>query len=806
MLISLDWIRDFSTIPDLPPRDIYSRFTLATAEVEDLTTVNEHLEKIVIAEILSFEKHPEADKLNLVTFKIGDNDIRKVVCGASNVKVGIRIPYAPLGVKLPNGLLLEAKKIRGVLSEGMLCSEEELGFALESEGIMELPVDAPIGMNMLTYFKMKKDTIFDIDNKSLTHRPDLWGHFGMAREFSAIFETPLKNRFDEAWENGLKKRFTSSPSPIKVRFEGESAGLAYFGLSINNVSVGESPEWLKSRLKACGLRSINNIVDISNYVMLELGMPLHIFDREKISGNEVIIKKLNSDVTFKTLDEVDRKLESGDTVICDSNGPLVLAGIMGGLNSGVGENTKNLFIEVANWKAAMVRRTSTRLGLRTDSSQRFEKTLDSKLCERSMLRTLELLLELSPKAEVVGSLEYAGVDLATIPTLKIKTSLKKINTVLGHTLSEEKLLSILHSLDFKTSKESGDILNVTVPSYRSTKDIEQEADLIEEVGRIIGYDNIAPTSPLDGISPVKLTELQKVQRRVRDFFVLQGKSFEVMTYPLIGESLLKHVSWPQTTSLKLVNSLSVDHNMMRPSLIPSLLDVCEKNIKNFERFRFFEIGRSYLEDSKNFSKESMQVGAVFFDKEVNPFLDMVNVATNLLSSLNLSFDLVELNSKFQNPLVPSDWIGVHPFEYQNIRVMGKFSGVLFSVHPLVLRNLKIKGHCSVFIFDLSIFENFSSKDKTKYKALNKFPISTFDWTVVAETHSLASEVLSACKKVKIKELKDVQILDIFESENKKFFTLRATLADEAQTMTTELLKQAESALIDASSKAGFNLK
>jgi phenylalanyl-tRNA synthetase beta chain len=805
MLISIDWIRDFTDVPNLPAKDIYTRFTLATAEVEDVQTVGEHLEKIVIAEILSFEKHPEADKLNLVTFTIGNNDVRKVVCGASNVKVGIKIPYAPLGVKLPNGLLLEAKKIRGVLSEGMLCSEEELGFAEDSEGIMELPADAPLGVNMLTFFKMKKDTILDIDNKSLTHRPDLWGHYGMSREFSAIFETPLKSRFTKEWSDGLKKHFTSDKSPIAVRFDGESAGLSYFGLSVNNVSVGESPEWMKARLKACGLRSINNIVDISNYVMLELGMPLHIFDRDQIAGSEVIIKKLTVDTTFKTLDEVDRKLTVGDTVISDANGPLVLAGIMGGLKSGVSDSTKNIFIEVANWKAAMVRRTSTRLGLRTDSSQRFEKTLDSNLTERTLLRTLELILELCPGATVVGKAEYAGNDLSQTKILKIETSLKKIKTVLGFDLSEERLLSILTALDFHSEK-NGDKLTVTVPSYRSTKDVEQEADLIEEVGRIIGYDNIIPKSPLDGITPVKLTELQKVQRRVRDFMTLQGKSFEIMSYPLIGESLLKRVSWPKSTSLKLVNSLSQDHDLMRPSLIPSLLEVCETNAKNFERFRFFELGRAYTEDQKSFAKESLHLGAVFADKDKNPYVDMVNVITNLLGGLNVTPEFVERNVKFENPLVPSEWIGNHPFEFQNIRVMGKFLGVVFSVHPLVLRNLKIKGHVTIALFDLSMFENFSAKDKTKYKPLNKFPISTFDWTIIASEETLASEVLNACKKVKLKELKDVQILDIFTNENKKFITVRATLSDETQTLTSEFLKQTEIMLIDATSKAGFKLK
>jgi phenylalanyl-tRNA synthetase beta chain len=805
MLISIDWIRDFVQVPNIPAKDIYTRFTLATAEVEGILTVDEHLEKIVIAEILSFEKHPEADKLNLVTFRISETEIRKVVCGASNVKVGIKIPYAPLGVKLPNGLLLEAKKIRGILSEGMLCSEEELGFALESEGIMELPSDAPLGVNMLTYFKMKKDTILDIDNKSLTHRPDLWGHFGMAREFSAMFEVPLLNRFTKEWSDGLRKKFATSSSPIIPRFEGESAGISYFGLSLDQVVVKESPEWLKSRLKACGLRSINNIVDISNYVMLELGMPLHIFDREQIQGPEVIIKKIIKEETFKTLDDIDRSLIPGDTVISDSSGPLVLAGIMGGKKSGVSETTTKIFIEVANWKAAMVRRTSTRLGLRSDSSQRFEKTLDSHLTERTLLRTLELVLELCPEAVVVGKSEYAGINLSESKILKIKTSLVKIKTVLGCDLTSERLTKILTALDFKIEADGASLL-VTVPTYRSTKDIEQEADLIEEVGRIIGYDNITPLSPLDTIAPVKLTDMQKVQRRVRDFMVQQGKSFEVMSYPLIGESLLKKVSWPTSTTLKLINSLSVDHDLMRPSLIPSLLEITETNVKNFERARFFEIGRSYTEDSIHFSKENLHLGTAFYDKDKNTFIDTSNLISNLLSSLNLSYEFTERNPKFTNPLVPAEWLGNHPFEFLNIKVMGKNCGAIFSIHPLILRNLKIKGHLTLALFDLSIFENFSPKDKTKYKPLSKFPSSTFDWTVVMPADKAVAEALMAAKKVKLKELQDVAVLDVFPNEEVKYVTFRAVLADEAGTLNSELLKQAEIALIDATTRAGFNLK
>lgn len=804
MLVSVDWVRDYVSVPDLAPEEIYKRFTLSTAEVEEVKIKNAHLEKIVIAEILSFEKHPEADKLNLVTFKISETDIRKVICGASNVKVGLRIPFAPTGTLLPNGLLLEPKKIRGVLSEGMLCSEEELGFKDESDGIMELSSDAPVGMPMLQYLNLKKDTILDIDNKSLTHRPDLWGHYGMAREFATVYDLPLKNPFTKEWMDTFKSKL-SGTSPIKVKFNGESAAISYFGLSMNGVVVTESPTWIKDRLTAAGLRSINSIVDISNYVMLELGMPLHIFDRKKIAGNEVVIESLSSECKFKTLDEIDRDLVPGDTVIRDQNGPLVLAGIMGGLNSGVDESTTEIFIEVANWKAAMVRRTSTRLGLRTDSSQRYEKTLDSALTERTLWRTVELILKLNPQASLVGNLEYAGIDLAACKRAKITTSKEKIVRVLGHEVSEDKIINILTHLGFEVTKNAGK-LDILAPTFRSTKDVENEADIVEEIGRIIGYDNIIPSSPLQPVLPAKLTDFQKVVRRVRDFLVYQGKSFEVMTYPMVGEELLSRTSWPSKSGLKLINSLSLEHDQMRDSLIPRHLEAAALNAKNFDQYRFFEIGRSYHADEKDFSTEGTRLAITFFDKKETPFMDLTNLVSNLLSSLNISFELAKANPKFPNPFLPSEWIGNHPFEVHHLKVMGKLQGVIFSVHPIVLRNLKIKGNLALCVFDLAIFERQAFKDKTKYKPLQKFPASTFDWSVVTSVNTEVEAIVAAAKKVKIKELQSVQVLDVFPMGEEKSVTLRATLMDETATLSGEFLKGAEQMLVDSTSKAGYPLK
>lgn len=807
MHISIDWISDFVKLPDISAKELGSKITLGCCEVEDVITTNSHVEKVVVAEILSFEPHPEADKLNLVTFKHGPDKTSRVVCGASNVRVGLKTFYAPTGVTLPNGLTLEPKKIRGVLSEGMLCSEEELGWAEESSGIIDLPSDAVVGTTLAKYKGEKGDTLLDIDNKSLTHRPDLWGHYGMAREFAAIFESPLACPYDEAWKKKLKAKISGGNAPVKVKMKGESAGLAYYGLSVSGVAVAPSPDWMQARLKAVGLRPINNMVDISNYVMLELGMPLHIFDRDQIKGGEVVIHALESDVKFTTLDEVERDLKAGDTVISDASGPLVLAGIMGGLSSGVSDSTKNLFIEVANWKSAMVRRTSTRLGLRSDSSQRYEKTLDSLLCERTLYRTLELILELCPNAKVEGDLQYDGMNLSDIKPLQINTSVSKIEKVLGHNVGSKRVVSILSALDFGV-KESGDKLELTVPSFRATKDIEGEADIIEEIGRIVGFDHIAATSPLLPVSPVSLTPAQKLHREMRQFMSLHAGALEIMTYPLIGEKLLKKVSWESDASnLKLINALSEEHDRMRPSLIPSLLEVAALNAKNMSEFTAFEIGRSYQGDAKNFASESTMLGAISYSQSTSTFMKLQDNLERMMSALNIPGDFTGAHPKFKNEVVSESWAGVHPYEFVNVRLMGKMKGVVFTLHPLIARSLKIKGHLSLAILDLSTIEERPLKDKVKYRPLPKFPSSDFDWTVVMSADKSVLDILESVKKVKIPELQEVVIHDVFQmNENERAITLRASFQDLEKTLSGEVLTAASEKLMQATNNAGFPLK
>lgn len=801
MLISTEWIKEFVKLPSVSAKEIGIRFTLGTAEVEDVIETGAYLKQVRVAEIVSIEKHPEADKLNLVTFNFGEKESARVVCGASNVKVGLRTHYAPIGTTLPIGFTLEPKKIRGILSEGMLCSEEELGFADKSVGIMELPIDAVIGTTLGEYIKESGDVVLDVDNKSLTHRPDLWGHYGMAREFAALYESELKNPFDESWKKSIESKFTKDKSPIIPVIEESTSCTAYWGLSISGVKVAPSPSWMQRRLKAIGLRPINNIVDISNYVMTELGMPNHIFDRDEIKDAKVIIKKAALE-TFTSLDEVVRQLEPTDTVIADGEKTLVLAGIMGGESSGVTDKTTNLFIEVANWKAAEVRKTSTRLGLRTDSSQRFEKTLDNHLTYRTLLRLVDLIAELCPGAKVIGRPNYVGEDLSNFKPLVIDIASNHISKVLGTNLEVSKVIGILNRLDFKV-KEAEDSLKVTVPSYRSTKDIDCAEDLVEEVGRIIGYDNITPVGPNLPVMPVRLTETQKIHRKIRSFLSQNAEAFEIMTYPLEGEKMLKKASWSTQKGLKILNSISKDHDRMRDSIVPSFLEAAAKNVKNFDNFRSFELGRVY----KGFEEERSVLAVMFYSKDKSTFIDLLNTMERLSKMLSLPAVITEKHEKFKSLVIDEKWTGLHPFEFKNIKVMGKSWGSIFSVHPVLLKSYKIKGQLSVAVIDLSTFEKKALKDKTKYSPLPKFPSATFDYTLDVESSIDVSKLLGPLNKLKIKEIVSHELVGIYaQSDERKSVTLRTTFLDRNKTLDSGFIKASEKSIIETLEKSGFLLK
>lgn len=803
MLISLNWIKDFVEIPTMSPKELGSLFTLATAEVEDVIVKGEALRPILCVEIKSLKPHPDSDKLNLVTFDYGQGKLKEVVCGAPNVRPGLKVPYAPIGTTLPNGMTLEPKKIRGILSDGMLCSETELGLGEGKSGLMELNDDAIPGTPLPEYLKIETDVILDVDNKSLTHRPDLWGYLGLAREFAAAHKKELKNRFTSDWEKKIETQFNKAMAPVKVEVAQDSSCLAYYGLSLDIPKMGDTPAWMKTRLESVGLRPINLIVDISNYVMVELGIPNHVFDRSKISGNKVSIRRAGEELKFQTLDEQTRTLIPSDTVIFDNERPLVLAGLMGGLESGVTPDSTKLFLEVANWDAPEVRKTSVRLGLRTDSSQRYEKTLDSNLCYRTLLRLVELISEQCPGTTVMGMPEKYIFEEKLAKPLTFTISHSQIISNLGMEISNGTIKDIFERLDFRV-EENQDAFKVTVPSYRTTKDISCKADLIEEIGRMIGYDNITPVSPLLPVKPIRLSAAKQFHRKVQDFLVQQGKALQVMTYPLTGQDLLQRSLWPvKNDHLVLVNALSVEQDRMRPSLIPSALEMAAQNQKHFDEFSFFEIGRSYLE----FEKERSQILIGMYSKDKTRFLELENLVEKLLSTLNISFNFAPLNEKFQNPIMPALWNGIHPHEYLNVQIMGKYTGAINTVHPLVLKNFKMKGFLSLAVIDITELESREMKDKTKYQTISRFPSSSCDFTVVMKKDLPAASVITALNSLKQKEFKSKSIVDIFMmNESEKAVSIRTVFEDSEKTLSAETIKDLEQKVVQVLEKAGFPLR
>lgn len=808
MLISLNWIRDFVDVPDKPARELGEDFTLVTAEVEGVTEWGEHFDKIFVAEVLEVRPHPNSDRLNLATVGLLNGQGKEeVVCGAPNVRPGVKIAYAPVGTSFPNGLTLTAKEIRGVVSKGMICSTAELEIGEDADGIWEMPDDAELGQSLSEYFGAKPDTVIEVDNKSLTHRPDLWGHFGLAREFATGYKQDLKNPYTPNWEQQLLARCTDEASPVTIEVRGESACLVYYGITVKNVKVEPSPWWMQLRLRSVGLRPINNMVDIGNYVMLETGGPLHMFDRRQISNNQIIIEALTEPRELEMLDGSLAKLRKGDTVVADSSGPLVIAGVMGGVSSGVTDDTTEIFIEAANWKAAPIRRVSTRLGLKTDSSQRFEKTQDSQLPRKSILRALELVLELCPEAEIVGKLEVDGPEQAPAEPLVLKTSSERISKLLGKEVSTAEVTDILTRLEFDVQIDDSE-LSVTVPSYRATKDIECEADIIEEIGRVVGYNSIEPVAPKFETTPVRLSRPKLLHRRIQDLLTLHGRSVEMMTYPLVGKDLLSQACWHESAEeLALENPMSQDADRMRPSLIPSVLPVIVRNQKYFPQFRLFEIGRVY-QPGGDFAVERNQLLVAFFSRTESPFMELLNTVESVCAGLNAKVEIVE-RSDSPNPWIPPEWIGCNLHLYQEI-LWGEDSqpiGALTALHPQLLSDHKISGEAAIALLDLHELEQAPDTDGIDYKPIPKFPAATFDCTVVMKSTIPADAALRVVRSLEPPEIVDTKILTTFDMpDDEKSVTIRTTFLNREATLSSAAIKALEGLVVAHLADAGFPLK
>ncbi|PKM88360.1 phenylalanine--tRNA ligase subunit beta [Candidatus Falkowbacteria bacterium HGW-Falkowbacteria-2] len=593
MYLSINWLKDFVKISKkTTPEELASLLTLHTVEVEGWQEQSQTYNNVVVGRVLSVTQHPNADRLRLTKVDIKKETL-DIVCGAPNVAVGQKVAVALIGAILPNGLEIKESEIRGEKSYGMICAQDELGLGTDHEGIMVLNDNAKVGQFFADYLNLK-DTTLEIDNKSLSNRGDLWGHYGMARELGALLKTPLLP-YPQPDEESLK---AEGKAELSVKIENKKACSRYIAVKIDNVKMAESPAWIKERLSAVGARPINAIVDITNYVMLECGQPLHAFDATGIKKIGVRYSKL--DESLETLDGKERLLPEETIVITNDNEPIALAGVIGGAQSGIKENTESIIIEAATFDAVSVRKATARLNLRTEASMRFEKTLDPHLPEIAWKRAWQLIKEVFPEAKLAG----ATVDVVNfeMEPVAISVDFSWLKKRLGRDISRKDTVTILERLGFSVTVE-GNILLVTPPTWRAVKDVSIKEDILEEVARVIGYNEI-PSLPLSAtLSLLPENEELKLERKVQDVLSGTGHLTETYNYSFVSESSLTKLNFDVKNYLKLVNPISEQHVYLRQSLLTNMLQNVRTNQFNYPEFGLFEIGRIFLPIAGEYVKD-----------------------------------------------------------------------------------------------------------------------------------------------------------------------------------------------------------
>lgn len=580
MYISMNWINDFVDLKGINLEELINRFTLSVAEVEGTIKYGENIKDVITAKIVEIEKIETSDKLRRVKVDNG-KEIVKCVCGAKNIKIGDIVPFAQIG-SIVNGIEIKQVQMAGETSNGMCLSEKELGISEEHSGVMVFDSNTKLGVNVKELLDID-DTVFEIDNKSLTNRPDLWGHYGIAREIAALTGRKLKNIEVENLEeyNNLKE--------VRVEVEDKEKCYRYTAIEVENITSKKIDINKRIRLYYCGMRSINLLVDLTNYIMLELGQPMHAFDKKLV--DKIKVKSIENDIEFKTLDDVTRKIDKGTLMICNNDEPIAIAGIMGGANSEIKDETNSLVLESANFDSVCIRKSAVDLKLRTDASAHYEKSLDPEITDIAIKRYIKLLKENDNGIKVTSKL--TDIYVKKYPTIKIEITREYINSRIGIELSLNRIIEILSSLEFEI-EENGEILTVKVPSFRATKDISIKADLVEEIARIYGYDNIEPQTKNQPLRIVEIDDEKKTENTIKDLLAIKYGLSEIHTYIWYDRKKNRELKLEvNEDNIKLANSLNANFNILRESMIPSLLYTLSENIKYYPNVNIFECGRTF---------------------------------------------------------------------------------------------------------------------------------------------------------------------------------------------------------------------
>ncbi len=780
MKYSFNWLKELSKTKKTAEQAV-DALTMHSFEIESVEEIGKGLEGVVTGKILEIKKHPNADRLQLTKVDVGTKTL-DIVCGALNIKVNDIVPVATVGAKLPSGIEIKEAEIRGVKSFGMLCAEDELGLGKDHSGILILNSKTKIGLP-LTEALDSKDTILDI--KILPDRShDAVSHIGMAREICVLDGKKLDYKVPK-----LKAKKTSK---LGVTIEDRKLCPRYIGVIMDNIKVQESPQWIKTKLIACGLKPISNIVDATNLVMLETGQPLHAFDfNELADGNnkEIIVRRAKEGEKIVLLDESEKKLTKEDLVIADKQKVLAIAGVMGGKFSGIKPETQKIILESANFNQVSIRRTKIRHNVKTDASDRYEKGLDPNLTELAMSRLIEIV-------ESFGGKLSGIVDNYPNKTKPWTVNLdpRYMDKLLGEKIPEKNALQILNNLGIQASKK-GKIISAVIPTFRI--DIKTPEDLIEEIGRIYGYEKIKSQAPMVPVQPAFIGENRMLERKLKNVLVSNGFS-EVYNYSfysvrdagLAGLGSIKH--------LELENPLNPDQALVRASLIPNVLKNIRENVKNYPEFKIFEMGKVFFPNSEVLPKEKkLLFGSVVMDfsKKAEGFYEMKGYSDSILGQFGVEDYYYDDFEFAPTDTFVSLW---HQGRCAEIKIEGKERsvGYIGEINPFVLANFGIKKRVTAIEIDLEALQKISN-DLREFKPLRKFPTSVRDISMVAGPKVRVDDVLRSIQQSGGDLVLDADLFDIFDMEETEevSYAFHITFGAEERTLKNEEIDEAMKKII-----------
>lgn len=771
MKVSLNWLKTYIDY-NFSPDQLAEKLTMAGLEVANIATGGTTLKNIIVGDVTMVKNHPNADQLKICTVDIGNKEV-SVICGAKNVKEAQRVPVAVTGSVIADGTTIKQVKLRGVLSEGMICSERELGISDNHDGIMVLAKsDYGVGEEFIK--KIYKDTIFDID--VTPNRPDCLSHIGVAREIAVITKGKLQKP-----EISLQESEKSAFDSIKIHIHDTSACPRYSARVIRDVVIKESPQWLKNHLKSVGIRSINNVVDITNYILMETGHPLHAFDYDLIKGAEINVRKARSQEKFTTLDDIERSLNTNDLLICDGEKGVALAGVMGGFNSEISSKTKNILLESAYFDPFTIRRTSKKFGLFTEASQRFERGADPNNTIYAVNRASQLLQQLTQ-----GKIEKHIVDVypRKIKPEIIELRYARITQLIGQEIPQDIVLRILKGLEFKIIEQNKNFIKLQIPTFRP--DIKRECDLIEEVARHYGYNTIKSNMYSNIALSYSDNNYYDNIERVRDYFVGQG-FVETISHTLVPEKHIDILNKNEAVQLK--NPLSPETLFLRNSCIPSMLDTIQWNINRSQNnLRLFEIGRSFFPQAKSLPIEKNNIiGALTGSKKRIPlwndekkgdvgFYQLKGIMESLFDYFHINNYSLKID---KTPFFASDYSYAIQTEKKKLGYMGQISSEIQKKWDLKQAVYVLEIDFDDFLYDIN--------KNVMYSPVPKFPPIIRDLSVIVDENILSESMKQYIANKGGKYLKQVEIIDLYCGrgipDSKKSITFNFKFLSEKRTLT-----------------------